>query len=93
MIRAMSVEIATAVLSTPPAATYPDFATPCLPALRGEGQSWFGVVGLPSDVRAALRDEDLAWLRTGEALRSLTKQEAVGGCVREGRQRVAPRTF
>ena len=74
MLQTMADPVVSGVMSTPLAATYLDVATPCLPALRGEGQSWFGMAELPADVRAALRDEDLIWLRTGEALGSLTRQ-------------------
>ena len=74
MLQTMADPVVSGVMFTPPASTYLNVATPCLPALRGEGQSWFGVPELPADIRATLRDEDLIWLRTGEALGSLTRQ-------------------
>ena len=58
MLQTMSDSVVSGVMSTPPAATYLDVATPCLPALRGEGQSWFGVAEIPADIRATLRGED-----------------------------------
>ena len=73
MVKAMHDNIVSAVLFTPPSSTYVDKPTACLPALR-TCQDWFGVAGLPTDIRASLRDEDLAWLRTGEAVASLNKQ-------------------
>ena len=56
------------VIFKPTSSTYLDEPTNCLSALRGNtGQGWYGIRGLPADLKEAIQKEDQMWLRVAEA--------------------------
>mgnify|MGYP001053791057 FL=1 len=75
MSEVMLSDVVDAILLTPPSGTYASQRSSIMPSLRsGDGQEWFGRWDLPNAIKAALRDEDLIWLRVSETLLSLTRR-------------------
>ena len=70
----MSNSVTDVVTFTPTSSTYLDEPTNCLQALRGKtGQEWYGLRGLPADLKEAIRREYQTWLRVAEASLRLIK--------------------
>ena len=72
MERAMGNEVTDCIVLTPPTRSFQTSPTIGLPAFRGcEGPAVAGCAGLPKDLKAIVKLEDLLWLKVATTLGQL----------------------